>query len=512
DFVEGIKPQTVENEQGESSITYEVKDGIFKIMCNNAEDYLSAKMKVMASDQKRFDNEDFKQGIFWKMSLGDANSQEDQPIYDYCIKEGYIALGKGGDVDYTDCQNESEIKSRIKSNGARTEDAKYVNAFRLYMKTGNYVVVTNGNYSFRAIGKITGQYEYKPQNEIEYNHFRKVDWLITDVDFNYAELQQKQFSQSTLYRLNKDQIRYQFFDRFKVKDERSSEHLKKENFVLIIDEINRGNVSQIFGELITLLESDKRKGNNESLQLTLSYSQKLFSVPDNLYLIGTMNTADRSVETLDSALRRRFHFREMNADPALLSPAKVLVDTWNEDRDLKAETTEFSSAYKKLTEFIGLEINAESEKRVKEILGNDDSELDYDQVFEEVGITFTGINLMMMLQTINARIKLLLDSDHMIGHAYFMNVYSSTDPFEALTNTFQSNIIPLLQEYFFNDYGKIGLIVGEAFVEAQESENIRFATFPVIDDDIQSDYAQKPVYMLTNPATWTVESFLSIYV
>lgn len=199
------------------------------------------------------------------------------------------------------------------------------------------------------------------------------------------------------------------------------------NFVLIIDEINRGNVSQIFGELITLIEEDKRLGKAEELQVMLPYSKLKFGVPANLYIIGTMNTADRSVEALDSALRRRFSFEEM---PPL--PLSSL------------------------------------------ILNN----------------KFGGL-LSKLLDTINKRIEILLDKDHQIGHSYFMSVSNLQD----LKAVFQNKIIPLLQEYFFGDYGKIGLILGKGFVEIVNppTKNI----FPNFNYDA-SGFAERPIYKIKN--------------
>jgi flavodoxin len=165
----------------------------------------------------------------------------------------------------------------------------------------------------------------------------------------------------------------------------------KKNFVLIIDEINRGNVSQIFGELITLIEEDKRIGKKEALEVILPYSKEKFGVPPNLYIVGTMNTADRSVEALDTALRRRFSFEEM-------PPKSKVVE----------------------------------EKR------------------------FTDYPRVAIMEKINNRIELLLDRNHTLGHAYFMK--------NNFKSSFQNEIIPLLQEYFYNDYGKIGLVLGRGFV------------------------------------------------
>lgn len=205
-------------------------------------------------------------------------------------------------------------------------------------------------------------------------------------------------------------------------------------FVLIIDEINRGNVSQIFGELITLIEDDKRLGKDESLEVILPYSKEKFGVPSNLHIIGTMNTADRSVEALDAALRRRFSFIEMAPQPSLIKT----------DGKLK------------------------------------------DGILE-------GIDLANLLDIINKRIEKLIDRDHMIGHSYFLSVNTIDDLKEA----FQNKIIPLLQEYFFGDYGKIGLVLGKDFFidggEQKENEDI-FADFNGYD----KDQLDRPIYNLKN--------------
>ncbi|MGF7077050.1 McrB family protein [Mucilaginibacter sp. 3215] len=216
--------------------------------------------------------------------------------------------------------------------------------------------------------------------------------------------------------------------------DQQTDHIAQ-NYVLIIDEINRGNVSQIFGELITLIESDKRSGNKEALSVTLPYSQSKFSVPPNVFLIGTMNTADRSVEALDTALRRRFVFHEMPPLPELVT------------------------------------------KKVDDI------------------------DLGELLKIINQRISILLDRDHLIGHSFFINVNSVDD----LRIAIQNKVIPLLQEYFYGDYGKIGLVMGEGFVQLKTKYgNKAFANFKNYDSSIFDesqqyqlvDYSAKAVHTL----------------
>jgi len=190
-------------------------------------------------------------------------------------------------------------------------------------------------------------------------------------------------------------------------------------FVLIIDEINRGNVSQIFGELITLIEPDKRKGMPEALEAVLPYSKERFSVPANLYIIGTMNTADRSVEALDTALRRRFSFQEMTPEYELLE-----------------------------------------------------------------GKTSAGIDLADMLRKINDRIESLLDKDHIIGHSYFLRVANGET---KLMDVFFNEIIPLLQEYFYGNFGRMELVLGREFVKYNRMDQSIFAK-PSPDNDELNDH------------------------
>lgn len=217
------------------------------------------------------------------------------------------------------------------------------------------------------------------------------------------------------------------------------------NYAIFIDEINRGNISSIFGELITLIEDDKREGKPNEIKATLPYSKKHFSVPNNLYIIGTMNTADRSVEALDTALRRRFSFVEMNPEPKKLS--------------------------------------AEEFKCI-------------------------GIDLEALLNAINARIEKLLDKDYCIGHSYFMTIKNRQSPLEEIKTIFQNKILPLLQEYFYGDWGKILLVIGQEFVETKKN-TIKFLSTESYEDF--EEYDEKPIYNFTKPSNWTLDSFKSIY-
>lgn len=197
-----------------------------------------------------------------------------------------------------------------------------------------------------------------------------------------------------------------------------AENDESKNYVMIIDEINRGNVANIFGELISLIEDDKRLGASEELRAELPYSHDIFSVPKNVYIIGTMNTADRSVEALDSALRRRFTFKEM-------MPKSELVPEEN--------------------------------------------------------------NVRKIFKIINQRVEVLKDREHQIGHSYFMGVKNNED----LKAVFYDKIIPLLQEYFYGDYEKIQLVLGEGFVK-KESESVKFAGDKGGDFDVSEVYRIVP--------------------
>ena len=200
------------------------------------------------------------------------------------------------------------------------------------------------------------------------------------------------------------------------------------NYVLIIDEINRGNISKIFGELITLLEPTKRLEEIEELKIRLPYSGEEFGVPKNLYILGTMNTADRSIALLDIALRRRFNFIEM--------PPK------------------------------------------------------YELLKQEIEVKNGKIELQELLKAINTRIEFLLDKDHLIGHSYFINIKT----FEDLKEIFRNSIIPLLQEYFYDDFEKIREVLNIG--DNNDSFIIKKEIPQNFSDTLKTRFQNKPVYVI----------------
>lgn len=289
--------------------------------------------------------------------------------------------------------------------------------------------------------------------------------------------------------------------------QKSSVDNTEKRYVLIIDEINRGNVSQIFGELITLIEGDKRKGEIEELSVTLPYSKKLFSVPSNLYIIGTMNTADRSVEALDTALRRRFAFKEITPIPQLLHPKEILKRFYNypEFQTLDWEDEPFRGQADLLYNLLGVDKQFEAALK-KQKYDNIERPWLYSDFDVYDDNQFTGVRLDLLLSTINQRLTVLLSKDHTIGHAWFIRVYNLND----LRETFKNKILPLLAEYFYNDYAKIGLVLGKAFVTSVTVQAELFANFHEA-EDLASEYNDRIVYSLNDPMLLDIKDFQSIY-
>ncbi|MFW6020243.1 MAG: AAA family ATPase [Bacteroidales bacterium] len=476
DFVEGITPKLVGNDDEtqfeDGEIKYKLTEGIFKKLCRMARGIPSEKIK----DENQYD---FENARYFKMSLG---GRQNPHIHDWCIKNKKIALGWGSDEDFHDLMdyvgNWPEFRDRFKDTYPHLvkESRFHIQAMHAFlkMKKGDVVLVSKGNYVVDAVGVIKDdEYIYDDQQDFGYYQFRKVEWLASDLNASPDLFVSKNLSQQTVYEFYDVDIKKEYF---KKTFNRNNSISIPENYVLIIDEINRGNIAAIFGELITLIEGDKRQGSPEALETLLPYSKEWFGVPSNLHIIGTMNTADRSVEALDTALRRRFAFEEMLPKPELLSPQnflfRLLWDYW----DLEWDDPDYADLEESLCLLLGVDDSFHEKKyTIWEQMETEGFNISQTDKFD--AFAFSGLNLAEVLQTINNRIEALVDRDHTIGHSYFMNVKSEND----LRMVFKDKIVPLLQEYFFGDFGKIGLVMGPAFVE-KVPEEVQFAQIEGYED------------------------------
>lgn len=330
EFVEGIKPR-IDSKENSKEVEYEIKDGIFKELCKKALD----NYKVSLLTQEEFvKSEDLENKI--EIFLDEL---VDQQKFIEKIQSGGFKL------------EEYNEKYRIITDDTNANLYLNLKIFKTLLENKDKII--NG----RSIKQILNN-----------KHRRQIDSYYFQLVKLFKEREQD----------------------YKV-DNNPSEKPELKPYIIIIDEINRGNVSKIFGELITLIEPSKRIGEKEELKVTLPYSGEKFGVPKNVYIIGTMNTADRSITSLDTALRRRFEFIEMMPDVSKLS------------------------------------------------------------------MDCEGINLQELLKAINTRIEYLLDREKTIGHAFFVSV----ENLEDLKKVFQNKIIPLLQEYFYNDYALINEVLND---------------------------------------------------
>jgi 5-methylcytosine-specific restriction endonuclease McrBC GTP-binding regulatory subunit McrB len=389
DFIEGIKP---DYDAETNQLQYPVTDGIFKQICK------IASTKPIAHEINNLPN--WNEVDYFKISLGGKNKPE---IHDWCIQNNYLSIGWGGEVDHSQNIQIKEWKSFrnnfIKNHPDLVQESKYhIQAIFTFakMKKGDVVIATWGNLLVSAVGIVDGDYEFEEYKGIDYCHFRKVKWIATNLEISPDYFLKKKISQQSIYQFYNEDVRTDVFAGYFNQESSTSENKSStKNHVLIIDEINRGNISKIFGELITLIEPSKRLGAEDQITLTLPYSKESFGVPQNLHILGTMNTADRSIALMDTALRRRFEFVEM-------MPLHEL-----------------------------------------------------DELQKEI----EGIHLGNLLFVINARIEYLYDRDHTIGHAYFIGIHSKAD----LDAVMRNKIIPLLQEYFYGDWEKIQIVLGDHY-------------------------------------------------
>ncbi|WP_310441621.1 McrB family protein [Sulfurimonas sp.] len=374
EFVEGIKAKT-----SEKGIEYKIESGIFKKLSKQAKENYENSQKSL---EKLIQEKSLQQKI--EQFLND--SLEDQREF---------TKTKGGKFKIKDIRD-----------------------------TSMFVFTEDSNYSENILELDIGELFKILDSDIDFKTSRQ---LAKDV-FGINNQRQKDTYYFSMYK----EFQKQKFD--VVEEEKVKEPLK--NHILIIDEINRGNISKIFGELITLIEQSKRIGADEEIRVKLPYSGYEFGVPQNLYIIGTMNTADRSIALMDTALRRRFDFTEMMPKSELL-----------------------------------------------------DFEID-------------GINLKSLLETINKRVEYLYDRDHTIGHAYFMSLNEKSKLAE-LDNIFRNKIIPLLQEYFYDDWEKIRLVLNDGFISKSIQKSDIF-------DDIGDDYIEDEKYIYTIVKEFSNEAYLKL--
>ena len=282
DWIEGLRPVVNENSQ----VTYKIVSGIFKELCEEAERPVDKDKQVDISDN----------AVIWKVSLQGTG---DNDVRRECMENNHIRIGWDG---YGPVISDETDWSIYNGEGKQILDA-YINK----MKIGDIVMSCYSSQTIDAIGVVVGDYEFEDKFP-NYKRVRRVNWLVKNINENIVEMNDgKTMTLGTVYRLNSITL-----DNVKSILEKYNTSSKMEEndkvYVMVIDELNRGNVSKVFGELITLLEADKRKGRINAESVVLPYSKKAFHIPNNVYLIATMNTADRSLGSLDYAIRRRFAF------------------------------------------------------------------------------------------------------------------------------------------------------------------------------------------------------------
>lgn len=282
DWIEGLRPVVNENSQ----VTYKIVCGIFKKLCEETERPVDKDKQSDISDN----------AVIWKVSLQGAR---DNDVRRECMENNHIRIGWDG---YGPIISDETDWSIYNGAGRQILDA-YINK----MKVGDIVMSCYSSQTIDAIGVVVGDYEFDDSLP-NYKRVRRVNWLVKNINENIVEMNDgKAMVQSSVYRLNSitlDNVK-SILEKY---DTSSKMEENDKAYVMVIDELNRGNVSKVFGELITLLEADKRKGRINAESVVLPYSNKAFHIPNNVYLIATMNTADRSLGSLDYAIRRRFAF------------------------------------------------------------------------------------------------------------------------------------------------------------------------------------------------------------
>lgn len=409
EFIEGIKPKTTED----NKVIYKYTDGVFKEFCEKK----SVERSIGFNDRP----------TVWKIVL---QKTTDNTIKKECLENNHIRIGYGDDKSYDEIVNEND-------NGV-------VKDFVENIAIGDIVVVHCYPNSYDAIGVVTSEFR-KDESFTEFKQIRDVKWLLKDGTIrNVDTICEKFDTRATIARISTANLNeiLNLIKKFGVLSKEDNDI--EPNKVFIIDEINRGNISKIFGELITLLEDSKRIGADEELIISLPYSKKPFGVPNNVYLLGTMNTADRSIALIDTALRRRFKFVEMQPDAEL------------------------------------------------------------------VDVEVAGVKIKEMLEMINRRIEVLYDREHTIGHSFFMGL-SNESTIEDLAEVFDCNVIPLLKEYFYDDYERIAAVLGDNLIENNEATNFIIKQENDYAKILNSDITVMPAYKFNREALKNSNAYKKIY-
>jgi 5-methylcytosine-specific restriction protein B len=381
DFVEGLR---ADSEAESKQIEYRVESGVFKGLCDDARTQEAQIQSGIRANPR-----------IWKISINGTGSSSTK---DYCFEHGEARIGWGDTGDLHGTLEQNDYYQALSHVNKDT-----LSCFADEITVGDILLCIHSQEEIGAIGVVTGDYRYEektPDGIIgDYQHMRPVRWMYRNINLSILPLNDNlKFTQKTVYPIDRLSwadllIHLEQHDVRSIQPTTTSADRKP--YVLIIDEINRGNISRIFGELITLIEPSKREGANEALTVQLPYSKKPFSVPKNVYILGTMNTADRSLANLDIALRRRFTFREMPPQPELLDTVKV-----------------------------------------------------------------EGLVIGDLMRVMNQRIEVLLGKDYCLGHAYFIPL--NIEPtLGRLATIFRNQIIPLLQEYFFEDWQRIQWVLND---------------------------------------------------
>ena len=373
DWIEGLRPVVNENNQ----VTYEIESGIFKKLCEEAERPVVKDKQVGIADN----------AVVWKVSLAGTG---DNYVRRECMENSHIRIGWDG---YGPVISDETDWSIYNGEGKQILDT-YINK----MKVGDIVMSCYSSQTIDAIGVVVSDYEFDDSLP-NYKRVRRVNWLVKNINENIVEMNDgKTMTLGTVYRLNSitlDNVK-SILEKY---DTSSKMEENDKAYVMVIDELNRGNVSKVFGELITLLEADKRKGRINAESVVLPYSNKAFHIPNNVYLIATMNTADRSLGSLDYAIRRRFAF-------IAEKPFGLEVEGFNEE----------------LFELV-------SSLFVK----------NFDEYKE------SGWDLTMKLESADTLSEEYKPEDVWIGHSYFL--MQDEEGNDNTTDRLLYEIIPLLEEY-----------------------------------------------------------------